>query len=407
MWNSGSLDQWVTRHLVSDPGGNGKFAAITVGYYQGSPARDHSGDVDLYWALADNFTICDSFHCSVIGGTDINRLHSVTGTCDPDCWDGGGQFLDTKTSTSIQTPGADLGTAHRWKPYPEALQAAGISWRVYGTPDAQLGDNVLRYFPQYRPLGGDPALSRNAFGSNAFPADFAADALTSSLPQVSWVLGSLVDTEHAPAPIEWGQDDAEKVVLALLNSPLWPKTALFITYDENGGFFDHVPPPVPSATDPKQRAGEFFDTSRMTPTALSEGGAFVSEPVGLGFRVPALVISPFSRNPNPAGGPLVCSDTLDLTSTLRFVERVFGVPVPLRDPINGIPGLSSWRIRNTGDMTTAFNFAATPNTSAPTLPLTNLADPRVLAECPAPTGTLLSSSFSPGYPVPGTATMPT
>jgi phospholipase C len=129
--------------------------------------------------------------------------------------------------------------------------------------------------------------------------------------------------------------------------------------------------------------------------------------VGLGFRVPALVISPFSRNPNPAGGPLVCSDTLDLTSTLRFVERVFGVPVPRRDPINGIPGLSSWRIQNTGDMTTAFNFAATPNTSAPTLPLTNLADPRVLAECPAPTGTLLSSSFSPGYPVPGTATMPT
>jgi phospholipase C len=224
---------------------------------------------------------------------------------------------------------------------------------------------------------------------------------------VSWVLGSLVDTEHAPAPIEWGQDDAEKVVLALLNSPLWPKTALFNSYDENGGFFDHLPPPVPSATDPKQRAGEFFDPSRMAATALSEGGAFVSEPVGLGFRVPALVISPFSRNPNPAGGPLVCSDTLDLTSTLRFVERVFGVPVPRRDPTNRIPGLSPWRVRNTGDMTTAFNFAAAPNTSAPTLPLTNRADPRVLAECPAPTGTLLSSSVSPGYPVPGTATMPT
>jgi phospholipase C len=406
MWNHGSLDRWVARHLISDPGGAGKFAAITMGYYDGSAARDHSGDVDLYWALADNFTICDNFYCSVIGGTDINRLYSMTGTGDPDCWDGGGQFLDTQTGT-IQSPGFDLGSVTRaWKPYPELLQGAGISWKVYGTPDAHLGDNVLRYFPQYRPIGGTPALTLNAFGSNAFPLDFAADALAGNLPQVSWVLGSLVDTEHAPAPIEWGMDDAEKVVMALLNSPLWPKTALVITYDENGGFFDHVPPPVPNGSDPAQRAGEFFDVSKLGATALSNGGTFVDQAVGLGFRVPALVISPFSRNPNPAGGPLVCSDTLDLTSTLRFVERVFGVKVPRRDATNRIPGLSAWREQNTGDMTTAFNFVATPNTSAPTLPLTNRADPRVLTECPAPTGTLVSPSFSAGYPVPGTAAMP-
>ena len=406
MWNHGKLDKWVTRHLVSDPGGNGKFAAITMGYYQGSPARDHSGDVDLYWALADNFTICDNYHCSVIGGTDINRLYSVTGTADPDCWDGGGQFFDTKTSTSIQTPGANLGTARKWKPYPELLQAAGITWKVYGTPDAHLGDNVLRYFPQYRPVGGNTTLAVNAFGSNAFPADFAADAAAGRLPQVSWVLGSLVDTEHAPAPVEWGQDDVQKVVLALLNSPQWPSTALFITYDENGGFFDHVPPPVPSSSDAVQRAGEFFNVSRLGPIAKTAGAGFLSNPIGLGFRVPALVISPFSRNPDPATGPMVCSDTFDHTSLLRFVEAVFKVRVPRRNAGSNTPGLSHWRVATTGDMTSAFNFAAAPDTSAPSLPTANRADPRVLAECPAPTGTLVSPSFSDGYPVPATASMP-
>ncbi|MHB8719148.1 MAG: phospholipase C [Candidatus Dormibacteria bacterium] len=401
MWNGGHLDGWVRRHLSSDPGGSGRFAAITMGYYEGSPARDHSGDVDLYWALADNFTICDAYHCSVIGGTDINRLYSVTGTCDPDAWDGGCQFLDTKTGT-IQAPGADLGTAGKWRPYPELLSAAGVTWKVYGTPDAHAGDNVLRYFPQYRPAGGNSALAANAFGSNAFPADFTADALAGRLPQVSWVLGSLVDSEHAPGPVEWGQDDAAKVVGALLQSPQWPGTALIITYDENGGFFDHVPPPVPA----NGTAGEYLNVAKLSSTARTEAAGFATNPIGLGFRVPALIISPFSRNPNPSAGPLVCSDTFDHTSTLRFLETVFGVPLPRRDPATTTPGLSAWRESATGDLTSAFNFAAVPDTSAPTLPTTNRADPRVLAECPTTAGTLASSSFSAGYPVPATASMP-
>ena len=118
------------------------------------------------------------------------------------------------------------------------------------------------------------------------------------------------------------------------------------------------------------------------------------------------MISPFSRNPDPATGPMVCSDTFDHTSLLRFVETVFKVEVPRRDATTTTPGLSPWRESTTGDMTSALNFAAAPDTSAPTLPITNRADPRVLSECPAPTGTLASSSFSPGYPVPGTAQMP-
>src|SRR5205807_9403392 len=145
------------------------------------------------YALADHFTVCDGYFCSVIAGTDINRLYSMTGTLDPDAFDGGCQFLDTKIG-SIQSPGADLGTGGRWVPYPQVLQGAGVTWRVYGTPDGHTGDNVLRYFPQFRPGGGDPTLAAAAFGSNAFPADFAADCQAGTLPQVSWIVAGLADT---------------------------------------------------------------------------------------------------------------------------------------------------------------------------------------------------------------------
>ncbi len=138
-WNGGACDSWMRSHLVSEAANqqDARQAALTMAYYDRS-------DIPFYHALADNFTICDNYFCSVIGGTDVNRLYTMTGTIDPDGWDGGLQFLSTKTGT-IQTPGADLGRAGRWRPYPEVLTAAGVSWKCYGTPDGHLGDNVLRY----------------------------------------------------------------------------------------------------------------------------------------------------------------------------------------------------------------------------------------------------------------------
>jgi phospholipase C len=128
------------------------------------------------------------------------------------------------------------------------------------------------------------------------------------------------------------------------NRALWEKTAIIVTYDENGGFFDHVAPPTP----PKGTKGEFLTVSKLPAAAKGIRG-----PIGLGFRVPMVVVSPFSR------GGLVCSDTFDHTSTLRFLETRFGVEVP---------NLSAWRRKVTGDLTSAFNFAAKPNNSRPALP---------------------------------------
>jgi phospholipase C len=331
----------------------------------------------------------------MIAGTDINRLYSMTGTIDPDGWDGGCQFLDTKIGT-VQNPGADLGTAGRWVPYPEILSKAGISWKVYGTPDGQLGDNVLRYFPQYRPVGGDPALAAAAFGSNTFPADFGADCQSGQLPQVSWLMADLPDTEHAPAPPEWGESLTHTVLTALAGSPAWESSVLFVTYDENGGFFDHVPPPTPPAGTP----GEYLDQKALTTEARAEattkkGVDLSAEPIGLGYRVPMLVVSPWSRNPQPGGGPLVDSTCYDHTSLLRFIEtwsHAIGrpAPIPARDAAKKRPGLSAWRRKTVGDLTAALSFGRPADTSVPTDVLQvipNRADPRVLTECTV-TGTL-------------------
>ena len=385
-WHRGGCDNWMNSHLATEP--DPRQAAITMGYYT-------RADLAFYYTLADHFTICDNYYCSVIGGTDINRLYAMTGTLDPDGWDGGCTFLNTKLGT-VQDPGANLGTGGRWTPYPQVLSRAGISWKIYSTPDGHAGDNILRYFPQYRPVTGTSSLSIPAFGSNAFPADFAADCQSGQLPEVSWLLANLADTEHAPSPPEWGESIVHTVLAALTTSPEWASTVLFVTYDENGGFFDHVPPP----TAPPGTPGEYLDQRALTPACRADAttvhGADLSrDPIGLGFRVPMLVVSPFSRNPHPGDGPLVCSDRLDHTSLLRFIESwsaAVGRParIPARDPIRRQPGLSPWRRAAVGDLTGAFSFAAAPDASVPTAVLSvvpNRADPRVLTECIV-TGTL-------------------
>ncbi|HZC17861.1 MAG TPA: alkaline phosphatase family protein, partial [Caulobacteraceae bacterium] len=130
-----------------------------------------------------------------------------------------------------------------------------------------------------------------------------------------------------------------QVLAALWSNPkLWAKTAVIINYDENDGLFDHVAPPTP----PPGTPGEFVH----------------GLPVGLGFRAPCFVISPFSR------GGYVCGDTFDHTSTLRLLETRFGVEVP---------NLSAWRRRTAGDLTTAFGFGEPARYDIPRMPETEQA----------------------------------
>src|ERR1035441_5343891 len=148
--------------------------------------------------------------------------------------------------------------------------------------------------------------SHNAFAPQ-FSVDFALDAVAGNLPQVSWIIGSVVDSDHPPSPALFGESTLAGIIAALTANPVaWAKTALFVTYDENGGFFDHVPP----ITAPPGTAGEYV-TVPAVPDPTVIGSPAISGPIGLGFRAPTFVISPFSR------GGFVSSDLFDHTSLLR------------------------------------------------------------------------------------------
>jgi phospholipase C len=264
---------------------------------------------------------------------------------------------------------------------PEQLQARGISWKVYSSPDSNIlntifSDNVLSYFKNFQDTTSP--LYKNAFLPQ-FPADFLADAASGNLPQVSWVLASLVDSDHPPFPSLFGESTLAGMLGALsLNPAKWAKTVLFVTYDENGGFFDHVPP----ITAPPGTPGEYITAPAVPDPTLV--GSF-SGPIGLGFRVPMLILSPFTR------GGFVSSDLFDHTSILRFLETRFGAEVP---------NLSAWRRAAVGDLTSAFNFAA-PDQSIPSLPSTLQAIPQVVQEC------LASLAGTAPYAVSSPQTSPT
>jgi phospholipase C len=352
-WDGGKIDGFVSQHLAVDGASDGPLA---MGYYERS-------DLEFYYALADAFTICDHYHCSVLGPTDPNRLYVMSATLDPS-GTAGGPILST-SSTRVDR----YGTLS-WTTMPEQLEARGVSWKVYANLGGDFGDNVLPYFKQYL---SNPTL--NAKGVlPTFPGDFQLDCALGTLPDVSWVLAPLLESEHPPAPVVWGEHASSTVLQALTSNPaVWAKTALFITFDENGGFFDHVAPPAA----PAGTRGEYLTENPLTSDA---GG--VAGPIGLGFRVPLLIASPFAR------GGFVASDVIDHTSTLRFLETRFGAEVP---------NLSAWRRSVTGDLTSAFNFAA-PDRTVPSLPAASLVDPRILSCVASLTGS--------GYPVPPNGGIP-
>ena len=171
-------------------------------------------------------------------------------------------------------------------------------------------------------------------------AAIKADALGGTLPQVSWVVANQAFSEHPDAPPNDGAHFVNLVIQALAADPAtFNSTVLFLNYDENDGFFDHVPPPVA----PAGTAGE------------TTKGA----PIGLGFRVPMVVVSPWTR------GGWVDSQVYDHTSVIRFLETWTAA---LGNPAT-CPNISAWRRQVCGDLTGAFDFAH-PVNGLPSLPAT-------------------------------------
>ena len=181
---------------------------------------------------------------------------------------------------------------------------------------------------------------------------------------------------------EWFTNQMLKTLTA--NPDVWSKTVLFHMYDENDGFFDHVPPPVA----PHGTPGESVTVSPLPGDSDGMAG-----PVGMGFRVPMLVLSPFSR------GGHVASQVFDHTSQLRFLEERFGVKAP---------NISAWRRKVAGDLTSALHLRS-GDASVPTLPSTSKDQTaNVLAEGCTNLSIIEAApdSAMPVYPVPAQQSMP-
>jgi phospholipase C len=329
-------------------------AVNTMGYYT-------RADLPLYYALADTFTLCDHYFCSVFGPSDPNRHYSMSATIDPMGLAGGP--VPTNGPDVFAPAGAPVATnggIYSWTTMPERLQAAGVSWKIYQVPGSTRStpssNNILL---RYKQFVADPnsELYRNSFLPR-FPDDFVSDVESGTLPSVSWLNSRTPgDDEHPPFAPNVGERVVGSVVRTLVRNPrVWSKTVLIVTYDENGGFFDHVAPPTAPAGTP----GEFIPASVLP--ALASG---ITGPIGLGFRVPTLVISPFSR------GGQINSDVFDHTSLLRFLETRFGVEVP---------NLTEWRRRTVGDLTSTLNFDH-PRADVPKLPYRALNPRKIAAEC--------------------------
>jgi len=359
-WNDGRADGSVTRR---------SSGWLGQGYYE-------SADMPFYHALASVFTTCDAYYASVQCNTNTNREHLMTGTS-------GGTVRDTPV-----TDNSEPAAGFEWTTYAERLERAGVSWRTYQALD-NFDDNALAWFTSFiraepgsalyeRGLRavGDPAKKGDPFAmGDALVEAFAADVRDDELPQVSWLVAPAALSEHANYAPPNGEHLTARLLAALAANPeVWAKTVFILNYDEHGGFFDHQLPPVPplaagrgastvpvdgevvvrvskgSATyhrvvgqDGRYRVKN-ADGSLGWSATLPAGETLVSGPypMGLGVRVPMVVVSPWTR------GGAVDSTVYDHTSVIRLLERRFGVAEP---------NISPWRRAVTGDLTEVFDFS--------------------------------------------------
>jgi phospholipase C len=372
--NHGSMDAFVKTHTLPTYEGP-EYGLLTMGYHT-------RADLPYHYALADAFTICDAYHCSIMGPTHPNRLMALSGTVDPEGAHGG--------PVLITNPSAEARFSVNWTTVPELLEDAGVSWKTYSPPGELysvtnpevmlISDAILPYFSQY----SDPTSSLYAKAFlPTFPDDFASDVRSGSLPSVSWIIPPLGYDEHPPAPPNLGAWFIDRVLQTLISNPdVWSRTALFVMYDENDGFFDHVDPPVA----PPGTPGEYVTVDPLPATA--EG---VAGPLGLGFRVPMLVVSPFSR------GGYVSSEVFDHTSQIRFLEERFGIHAS---------AISAWRRASVGDLTSTLHMGSSDAT-APVLPATAQDTQSEVFTLGCTAGDMVEISGSPpGYPMPAVQVMP-
>jgi phospholipase C len=249
-WHNGAMDGFYTTNGIN-----------ALGYYNGS-------DIPYYYALADAFTLCGNYFSYQLGPTLPNRIALWAGTS-------GG------ITTVKRIPRGSLD-------YPtivDLLDAHNVTWKCYNLGTGLGSVPEVEFFnalPFFKRWVNDPRL-------NFRESDYYNDLKHGTLPQVSFLISDAFVSEHPPAAIFFGEEEMSGIIKALVSSKLWTSSVLFFTYDEGGGFFDHVVPPQVDA-------------------------------YGMGQRVPMLVISPWVKRGYVSG------QLYEHSSILKFIERRFGLP---------------------------------------------------------------------------------
>lgn len=439
--NKGKMDQWL---IAKRPGNkNYRHMPLTMGHY----TRE---DIPFYYALADAFTVCDQHFCSSLTGTTPNRLYLWSGTIR--------EQPNADAYANVRNENIDYDKPARWKSFPERLEEAGVSWKIYqnelsvgvgfeGDEEewlANFTDNPIEWFEQYHVkfhpayrasipgqikkltaekealerLGAsiedkdkkkladiteelevlkydltyyteenykklsatEKSIHAKAFTTNRndpnyhkitsikyndngteremkVPAgdvlhQFREDVKNKTLPTVSWLVAPENFSDHPGAPWYGAWYVSEVMDILTSNPEVWKKTIFILTYDENDGYFDHVPPFTP--VNPRRKHGGKMSSGierdvefvALEQDMKKKDAAHSREStIGLGYRVPLVVASPWTRGGN------VNSQVFDHTSVLQFLEKF--ISNKTKTPIVE-KNISQWRRTVCGNLDSLF-----------------------------------------------------
>ncbi len=256
---------WSAMHSEYDGGKMDGFYTTDgincMGYYT-------QADLPFYYTLFDEFTLCANYFCSLMGPTWPNRFYLAAGT-----------------SGGITTNGVWGYGVFNYPIILDLLDAAGVTWKVYNVSMDSIPfgntDNVFVFWQRF-------AHDQRTRGSKG---EYLNDLSLGRLPQVSFIIPSFARgwDEHPPADVSVGMGIQQELITALRQSSAWANSVYLLTYDESGGYFEHVPSAQLDA-------------------------------YGLGIRVPTWVISPFAKRRHLEG------TLYEHTSILKFIETVFKLP---------------------------------------------------------------------------------
>lgn len=324
--DGGRLDAWNT----------GREPGMGMSYFNRT-------DLPFYYRLTEEFATGDQYFQSTLTCTNPNRMHLFTGS--------NGLSVGQPAVMDNTEPAA----GYPWVTMGEVLEEAGVSWQVLQMED-NFDDNGFAWFTRYKGANAPPGTPWFDKGMATVPDLVQAfDQLVSnkSLAQVTWIVGPASLSEHATNHPCAGEDLTARL-LAVLSNPehadMYAKTAFILNYDEGGQFVDHHW--LPNIPNNPNTAMEGPDGVSNIPVKEESN---IGMPIGPGFRVPLVIVSPWTR------GNVVVSETFDHTSVVRLIEQRFNVTCP---------NISPWRRGVLGDMTSAFNFDA-PDYSWPQLPNTS------------------------------------